>query len=242
MNVKRIAMWSGPRNLSTALMRSFASRNDCSVVDEPFYAAYLKATGLNHPMKDLILRSYNSDPEDVIEHCTQSEVATKIQFQKHMTHHMLAMFDRSFVHLLSNAFLIRSPEKVVKSFGKKIVDFSLTDLGYIQQSELFDMICDQTGRTPPVIDADDLCANPKTVLSTLCSKLEIRYSDQMLSWDSGPHSYDGVWGSYWYRSVNNSSKFKPLKPQLEPVSPLHKTIIDKAYPFFERLNEYKIGD
>ena len=118
MNVKRIAMWSGPRNLSTALMRSFASRNDCSVVDEPFYAAYLKVSGRDHPMKDLILKTYDVAPERVSHDCVSGGAITKLQYQKHMTHHMLNMFDRSFIYSMDNAFLIRSPEKVIRSFGK----------------------------------------------------------------------------------------------------------------------------
>ena len=128
MRAKRISMWSGPRNLSTALMRSFASRTDCSVIDEPFYAAYLETTGIDHPMKNLILKTYNVDPKVIAERCAFGEVTTKIQYQKQMTHHMLDTFDRSFIYEVSNGFLIRAPEKVVKSFGEKITDFSLNDL------------------------------------------------------------------------------------------------------------------
>ena len=240
MSVKRIAMWSGPRNLSTALMRSFASRADCSAIDEPFYAAYLKATGINHPMRQLILKTYSSDPKDVIKNCLKSEVNTALQFQKHMTHHMLKSFDRSFVNSISNAFLIRAPEKVIKSFGKKIISFDLEDLGYVQQEEIFTMICEKTGTIPPVIDADDLCANPKVVLIKLCNKLGIDFSEKMLSWKPGPHSYDGIWGSYWYQSVNESSEFILPKVKLERLSSFQNNLIDRATPYFVRLNACKI--
>ena len=240
MHVKRIAMWSGPRNLSTALMRSFASRNDCSVLDEPFYAAYLKVSGRDHPMKDLILKTYNADPRLVANNCAGGEVITKIQYQKHMTHHMLDEFDRSFVYSVYNAFLIRSPEKVVKSFGKKITDFSLGDLGYKQQLDLFNMICDKLGIAPPVIDADDLCARPAHILKNLCKRLGICYSDKMLSWKAGPHSYDGVWGRYWYKSVNQSSGFSSNKDNFEELSNFQNKLIIEATQYFEQLNQYKI--
>ena len=240
MSIKRIAMWSGPRNLSTALMRSFASREDCSVVDEPFYAAYLYATRVEHPLRNIILSSYNTDPLDVAESCCKGTVQTKIQYQKHMTHHMLDSFDRSFVHDISNAFLIRSPEKVVKSFGKKILDFSLKDLGYVQQLDLFKMICDKSGYPPPVLDADDLCANPVTMLTNLCSKLGITYSRKMLHWKTGKHSYDGVWGAYWYSAVNKSTGFSLPKDNYDPISEFQRDLINEATPYFSLLNEHKI--
>ena len=241
MNVKRIAMWSGPRNLSTALMRSFASRNDCSVVDEPFYAAYLKVSGRDHPMRDLILKTYNADPERVAHNCASGATITKLQYQKHMTHHMLDSFDRSFVYEIYNAFLIRSPEKVIKSFGKKIIDFSLVDLGYTQQLDLFNMICDKTGWPPPVIDADDLCNSPANILKKLCKNLGILYSDKMLTWKLGPHSYDGIWGRYWYNSVNQSSGFSPAKNNSEELSSFQNNLISDATQYFEKLNQYKIS-
>ena len=241
MSVKRIAMWSGPRNLSTALMRSFASRNDCSVVDEPFYAAYLKVSGREHPMKDLILKTYNIDPGRVAYNCVSGSVITRLQYQKHMTHHMLDTFDRSFVYSVNNAFLIRSPEKVIKSFGKKIIDFSLVDLGYIQQLDLFNMICDKIGTAPPVIDADDLCSSPAIILKSLCKKLGIQYSEKMLSWGEGPHSYDGVWGRYWYKSVNQSCGFSTPKENFEELSIFQNNMIIEANQYFDQLNQYKIS-
>ena len=240
MYVKRIAMWSGPRNLSTALMRSFASRRDCSVIDEPFYASYLKATGIDHPMRRLILDTYNNDPLEVAENCLTSSSNLKLQYQKHMTHHMIPTFDRSFVHKISNAFLIRSPEKVIKSFGKKIINFNLQDLGYVQQVDLFNMVSNKLGKAPPVIDADDLCANPSAVLFGLCSALGIQYYDEMLKWNAGSHSYDGIWGDYWYSSVNKSSGFSLREDINEKEFISQAQLINEAEPYFEILNKYKI--
>ena len=240
MQTKRIAMWSGPRNLSTALMRSFASRRDCSVIDEPFYAAYLKATGVDHPMRSIILGSYNKDPCEVAKNCSSGRVDKTIQYQKHMTHHMIPSFDRSFVHKVSNAFLIRSPEKVVKSFGKKVTCFNLNDLGFSQQVDLFNKICDELGKVPPVIDADELCSNPRVVLISLCSALNIDFDDEMLRWNTGSHSYDGIWGDYWYGSVTKSTGFTPLATNDETTSDFQAQLIDEAEPYFQILNKYKI--
>ena len=240
MQTKIIAMWSGPRNLSTALMRSFASRRDCSVVDEPVYAAYLKATGIDHPMKSLILDSYSTDPLEVAKNCLTGNKTLTIQYQKHMTHHMIPSLERSFVHKVSNAFLIRSPEKVINSFGKKIANFTLKDLGLVQQVDLFNMVADSIGKAPPVIDADDLCSNPRAALINLCSALSIEYYDEMLSWNTGPHPYDGIWSEYWYRSVNKTSGFGLLNPMISGHSYLQTQLVDEAEPYFQTLNKHKI--
>ena len=240
MKTKRIAMWSGPRNLSTALMRSFASRRDCSVIDEPFYSAYLKATGIDHPMRDQILASYNSDSLEISENCFRGKIDTTIQYQKHMTHHMIPSFDRSFVHKVSNAFLIRSPKKVIKSFGKKIINFNLEDLGFSQQVDLFNMISDTLGKAPPVIDADELCSHPRAVLISLCSSLGINFDSAMLRWTTGSHSYDGLWGTYWYKSVNSSKSFSLPSAKHETSSDFQAQLIDKAEPYFQILNKHKI--
>ena len=153
---------------------------------------------------------------------------------------MIPIFDRSFVHKISNAFLIRSPEKVIKSFGKKIIDFNLQDLGYVQQVDLFNMVSNKMGKAPPVIDADDLCANPSAVLFGLCSALGIQYYDEMLKWNARSHSYDGIWGDYWYRSVNKSSGFSVREGINEKQSISQAQLINEAEPYFEILNKYKI--
>ena len=240
MQIKRIAMWSGPRNVSTALMRSFASRRDCSVIDEPFYAAYLKATKLDHPMRSQILDSYNSDPSKIAESCFRGVSDRTIQYQKHMTHHMLPGFDLSFVDKVSNAFLIRSPEKVIKSFGEKIINFNLVDLGFYQQVDLFNMIFNKLDKAPPVIDADELCSNPRAVLISLCSALDIDFDDAMLRWNKGSHSYDGIWGDYWYQSVNKSTGFSASVANDKKTSSFQAQLIDQAEPYFQILNKYKI--
>ena len=241
MTISRIAMWSGPRNLSTALLRSFASRNDCTVVDEPFYAPYLSKSKVNHPMRDLILKEYENDPFKVAQDCINGPVCSKIQYQKHMTHHMLPEFDRRFILKLSNGFLIRSPEKVIKSFGKKIQHFDILELGFIQQAELFNLIVKEKDIIPPVIDADDLCVNPRGALISLCSNLNIPFVESMLKWTKGPHQYDGVWGSYWYQSVNASTSF--LQPGIlsETTTDFEKRMISKVYPYYLILRKHKLN-
>lgn len=205
--IKRIAIWSGPRNLSTALMRSFGNRDDFEVVDEPFYAAYLKETELRHPMYLEILYSQPSDPDVVCEYCENGSVSKPHQYQKHMTHHMLKNFNKDFIFSLTNVFLIRRPDLVLKSFKKKHADYGLDDLGFRQQFELFELVKDKLGFAPPVIDSEDLIQNPRKILKKLCKAIDIKFSESMLSWKPGPKPYDGVWGRHWYKEINKSSRF-----------------------------------
>ena len=240
MTVKRIAMWSGPRNLSTALLRSFGSRGDCAVVDEPFYAAYLLESGVQHPMRNLILDKYDSDPIKVAENCVNSPKTRSIEYQKHMTHHMMNGFDKTFIFELTNAFLIRSPEKVIRSYGEKIKDFDIWELGFIQQAELFRLVVEKTNIVPPVIDADDLCENPQKGLSLLCSRLKIKFMETMLRWEKGPHNYDGVWGEYWYKSVNRSTGFERFETPLSKTSDFQNEMISLVEPYYQILQQHKL--
>ena len=241
MGNRKIAMWSGPRNMSTVLMRSFSSRPDCKVVDEPFYAAYLLATGAKHPLRDSIIESQSTNAKIISKECIEGNSSKKIEYQKHMTHHMIKAFDRSFIYKLSNVFLIRSPEKVVKSLGLKLQNYQLKDTGFPQQLELFQMIADKQGFAPPVINADDLCNHPKNGLKALCISLGIEYFESMLRWSKGPHENDGVWGQYWYRSVNESTGFEKTNKKILPSTSAEKKLIEKATPSYETISNYKIS-
>src|SRR3954451_15151775 len=165
----RIAMWSGPRNLSTAMMRSFENRPDCSVVDEPLYAAYLVATGLDHPGRVDVIASQSTDASAVIAELTAGPLATAVQYQKHMTHHLLPKFPRCPLSSLRNAFLIRDPERVLASYAKVRSEPTLEDLGLPQQLELFETF------GGPVVDAADLLRDPRTTLTLLCDALGIGF-------------------------------------------------------------------
>ena len=200
----RIAMWSGPRTISTAMMRSFGNRPDTAVVDEPLYAAYLRATGLDHPGREEILASQDDDWRRV----TAALVGPvpgghAVYYQKHMTHHLLPQTGRDWLGGVTNAFLVRDPAGVVASYAKVRGEPTLEDLGYPQQVEIFRACADLTGTAPPVVDADDLLADPRAVLLALCARLGIDFDERMLSWPPGPRPTDGVWARHWYASVGH---------------------------------------
>ena len=202
-----LAMWSGPRNLSTALMRSFGNRADVTVVmDEPFYASYLKASNKQHPLFQEVIKSQESNWKKVIEQCVSKE-GTGICYQKHMVHHLLPSFDKQWLISCLNCFLIREPKEVISSFLTKWPEAEFEDFGFLDQIKLFHYIKNETGSASIVIDAADLRDSPETYLPRLCSKLNISWDSKMLQWDAGLKSYDGIWASHWYPSVKTSTGF-----------------------------------
>lgn len=207
-----IAMWSGPRNLSTAMMRSFGARADCSVIDEPFFAPFLKVSGKAHPGRVETLKRHECDPIKVGQMC-RAKPHTAYSFQKHMPHHMLSGFPMEWSKGAKHFFLIREPARVIASYAKGREHFDLDDLGFALQRRLWE----QLGR-PPVIDSMDILRWPKTMLSQLCRAIHIPFDKTMLSWETGPRETDGAWAPYWYKSVENSSGFMP-PPETEPVVP-----------------------
>ncbi|WP_103335102.1 sulfotransferase family protein [Pseudotabrizicola formosa] len=237
----KIAMWSGPRNLSTALMYAFAARGDCAVWDEPFYAAYLRATGIDHPMRDKIVEVHEDDPALIAAACMGPVPQDKTLFyQKHMTVHMIPDFDRQFMRSLTNVFLIRHPARVVASYAKKREGPTLADIGFVQQAELFDQVAGWTGEAPLVIDSADIRANPGGALERLCSALTIPFDDNMLHWPAGPKPYDGIWASHWYGAVHRSTGFEEPEGDLPDLPPEYQAIVDEALPFYEKLTAHKL--
>jgi len=179
----RIAMWSGPRNISTAMMRSFENRDDCAVIDEPFYAAYLATCGSVHPMQEDVLAAQPQDWRDVVKQVLGPVPKGRpIWYQKHMTHHMLPTFGRDWIANMRNAFLIRAPEDVLASYTQKRGEVSLMDIGFVQQREMFEQEADRLGHAPPVVDSADVPRNPRVTLSALCKALDIPFSEKMLAW------------------------------------------------------------
>lgn len=238
---KRIAMWSGPRNLSTAMMYSFAARGDCQVWDEPFYAAYLKVTGIDHPMKDEVISAGIADPAQVAAACLAPLGAEQSLFyQKHMTLHMIPAFDRGFMRGLTNVFLIRHPARVIASYAKKRESPELADIGFVQQAELFDEVADWLGHAPIVIDSADIRATPRETLSRLCAVLGIPFTDRMLHWPAGPKPYDGAWASHWYNAVHGSTGFDEPEGALPLLSAGFQRLADAALPYYERLEKLKL--
>ena len=233
---KRIAMWSGPRNLSTAMMYSFAARGDCQVWDEPFYAAYLKTTGLIHPMQDEVIAAGLADPADVAQACLAPLKAEQSLFyQKHMTLHMVPEFDRAFMRGLTNVFLIRHPARVVSSYSKKRENPTLADIGFVQQAELFDEVANWLGHAPLVVAAEDIRATPRETLTRLCAALGIPFKDSMLRWTAGPKPYDGIWAPHWYNAVHASTGFDEPEGPLPELPADAAALVDAALPYYTRL-------
>jgi hypothetical protein len=237
----RIAMWSGPRNISTAMMRSFGNRPDCAAVDEPFYAAYLAETGLDHPMRDEVLASQPTDWREVAERLA-TEAPAPVVYQKHMTHHMLPGFGLDWLAACRSAFLIRDPARVVASYVKARAEVTLADIGVVRQHELFEREADRLGRAPPVVEGADVLADPRGVLSALCGALGIGFEDAMLAWPAGRRSSDGVWAPAWYAAVERSTGFGPPEAGAAPELPdALKRIAEAARPHYEALAGFKIG-
>jgi hypothetical protein len=236
-----IAMWSGPRNISTAMMYSFGNRRDCFAWDEPFYAFALKTHGNDHPMRDEIIAAYDSDWTSLVASCLAPPPQGKrVFYQKHMTHHMLKGFDRSWVLGLTNAFLIRRPERVLASYTKKWADVSLRDIGFVEQAEIFDLVADRRGQAPAVIDADDVLADPRGVLIRLCRACSIPFDEHMLSWPRGPKSFDGLWAPHWYNAVWDSTGFARPETRSIALNSKQAKIADAARPYYDRLRCHKL--
>ena len=238
----RIAMWSGPRNISTAMMRSFENRDDTAVIDEPFYAAYLAASGSVHPMQEEVLAAQPQDWRDVVARLLGPAPKNRlIWYQKHMTHHMWPAFGRDWLANMRNAFLIRAPEEVLASYLQKRGEASLMDIGFVQQRELFEQEADRLGHAPPVVEGRDVLADPRGTLAKLCDALGIPFSEKMLSWPAGRRDSDGVWAPAWYDAVEKSTGFaKPDNREAPKLSHELQRIADEARPHYERLVRFKL--
>jgi hypothetical protein len=204
----RIAMWSGPRNISTALMRSFGSRADTAVCDEPLYAFYLARRAVDHPAREEVVARGETDWRKVASFLTGPIPGGKAVFyQKHMAHHLLPEVGREWLEELTHAFLIRDPREMLLSLERVMPRPSLSDTGLPQQLELFHAVAERVGRPPPVIDARDVLADPEGVLRALCVALQLEFTPAMLSWEPGLRETDGVWAKHWYQDVARTTGF-----------------------------------
>ena len=237
----RIAMWSGPRNISTAMMRAFENRPDTAVSDEPFYGAYLAGSGIDHPMREETLAVMELDPARVAASLAgPAPGGAPIWYQKHMTHHMLADFDRGWMGACRHAFLVRAPERVLASYAARRAEVAFADIGFAQQAELFDAVAQSLGHAPPVIDAEDVLADPRGALGRLCAVLDIPFNEAMLAWPAGRRATDGVWAPVWYESVERSTGFAAPAAREVILAPRLQSIADQARPIYQRLSAHRI--
>ena len=238
----RIAMWSGPRNISTAMMRSWGNRPDTFVCDEPFYAHYLFATGRDHPGAEEIISTGETDWRRVVQRLTGDVPEGKrIFYQKQMTHHLLAVMDRTWLGEVTNCFLIRDPREVIVSYVKKNNDPTLEDVGFIQQAEIFDWVRAHSGAIPPVIDARDVLENPRRILELLCAKVGVEFSDAMLSWPPGLRETDGIWAKHWYTEVQTSTSFRaPSSQEPGPIPERLREVYERSYECYSRLYRHRL--
>jgi len=228
-------MWSGPRNLSTAMMYAFGNRADFAVWDEPFYAPYLAATGADHPLRDAIVAAHETDPAKVAQRCLDTIPAQMPHFyMKHMPHHMIDGFPLDWATECINIHLIRHPARVIASYGAKRQEMTLEDIGFAQQAALYDRF------GGIVIDSDDIRADPDRMLRKLCTVINLDFDPAMLHWTAGPRKADGIWAPHWYNAVHKSTGFAGAEGPLPILDKAKSRLAAKAMPFFEQLSAVKL--
>jgi len=237
----RIAMWSGPRNISTAMMRAWENRPDTWVVDEPLYAHYLTQVQVNHPGVDEVIASGNADWRRVVSGLVgEIPRGRVIYYQKHMAHHYLPHLRGDWVLSLTNAFLIRHPAEMLVSLAAKMGPPALRDTGLPQQVEIFRLVRERLGTTPPVLDAEDVLRDPRGALQRFCAAVGVGFSERMLSWPAGPRETDGVWSKYWYDAVERSTGFEPYQPRSRDVPKSLEPLLAECLPHYEELARYRL--
>ncbi|WP_026375812.1 hypothetical protein [Aestuariibacter salexigens] len=232
---RRIAMWSGPRNISTAMMRSWENRHDCDVVDEPFYAFYLNQTKSPHPMFDEILASQSCDYQQVVSLLTEGPCDAPLQYQKHMTHHMLEGVDLHWTASLTHCFLIRDPAQIIDSYTRSRGVCSAEDIGIIRQWELYQQISQLSGQAIPVIDSNWVLHDPAYALQRLCEALQLPFDSSMLSWPQGRRHSDGVWADHWYHNVEASTGFGRYEQRQVNLDQEQLAVLEQVMPAYEAL-------
>jgi len=236
----KIAMWSGPRNISTAMMRSWENRSDCEVIDEPFYAYYLKNTQSPHPYFEEILASQSSSYDEVTKQLTDIQTA-QIQYQKHMTHHMLEGVVLRWTQHLQHCFLIRDPHEIVNSYTNSRGKCTVEDIGIIRQAQLYKKISAITGKDIPVMDSNAVLSNPHLMITKMCEALSIEFEPNMLSWPQGSRKSDGVWAKHWYHSVEASNGFAKVAAKPFELTKSQLEVVEQVMPYYKQLKEHTIS-
>jgi hypothetical protein len=237
----RIAMWSGPRNLSTAMMRSFGNRADTAVSDEPFYGAFLKTSGADHPMRETVIERMDCDWHS-ISHMLAGPApeGRPIWYQKHMWHHMVGPIGYADFAGFTHAFLIRDPAHMIASYLRKREAAAFEDFGLDRQAAFFERESDRLGHAPEVVDANDVLADPRGTLGALCGRLGIAFDPAMLAWPRGRRATDGPWAPHWYQVVEASTGFGPPEESDEALPDDARRLADRCRPYYERLAAYRI--
>ena len=238
----RVAMWSGPRNISTAMMYSFDNRPDCYATDEPLYASYLLRSGVNHPGAEEVIRGNDADFEEVTSMLNGTVPEGKeIWYQKHMCHHVPRDSDLSWLAGLSNCFLIREPKEVILSLSKITSSIDLWSIGLPQQRRIIEHVTNNTGKIPPIIDSKDVLMEPEGMLRSLCQELGVEFMEEMTSWEPGPRSCDGNWAKYWYESVWQSSGFSKYSTSQEEIDYSLESVLEDAREIYLSLWGMRLG-
>jgi len=239
-DIKRICLWSGPRNMSTALMYSFAQRTDCKVFDEPLYAHYLSKTPARayHPGAKEVIATMQNDGEKVVRDLIIGDFDKPVIFFKHMTHHLVNL-DLGFLSKTVNVLLTRDPVDMLPSYAAQVEKPNLQDVGYKQHIELLNYL-QSIGQNPPVLDSKQVLLNPKKVLSALCERIGIPFDDAMLKWKAGARPEDGSWAKHWYKSVHESTGFGKYVQKSEPFPESLKPLLEECRPYYEQLNAMAI--
>jgi hypothetical protein len=231
-------MWSGPRNISTALLRSWENRPDARVVDEPLYAYYLDQTGLNHPARDEVIAAGETDWRLVVAELT-APIAAGVYYQKHMTHHLIPQLPWDWIGELTNVLLIRDPAEVVASYVRSRADVVAEDIGLVQQTELYDLLGADVAEVP-VIDSADFLRDPEGYLRWLCDYTGLPFHDAMLRWPAGRRDSDGVWAPYWYEAVIASTGFEPYRSREVSLTGAALVAAEQSRPHYERLHAVRV--
>ena len=229
---KIICLWSCPRNISTALMYSFAQRKDTQVFDEPLYAHYLKISGVSHPAKEEVLKSLENDGNKVVQKVILHK-SKKILFHKLMTHFLIDI-DTDFLSKVSNIIFIRNPEEIITSYSKVIPNPKMSDIGVKQQYELY-LSLKEIGENPIVLDSKYLLKNPELMLRKLCNILDISFDEKMLKWEKGARKEDGVWANHWYKNIHNSTGFLPYTKKEIILIGSNAELAEECLPYYEFL-------
>ncbi|MCA9311523.1 MAG: hypothetical protein KDA21_09985 [Phycisphaerales bacterium] len=238
---RRIAMWSGPRNISTAMMRAWGARPDTTVCDEPLYAHYLSVTGHPHPGAAEVMAHHDTDWRRVVDTLLgPAPDGRAIWYQKHMAHHLLPGMPVEWIDGLTNVFLVRSPREMLVSLTKVLPIVTVEETGLPRQVELFERERQRTGITPPVLDARDVLTDPAGMLRRLCERIEIPWSDAMLSWPAGPRATDGIWAKHWYANVERSTGFAPWTPPRGDPPDALTSLLNACLPLYDHLHAHRL--